>query len=346
MTRPLRVDVADGWYHVISRGIERRDIFINDSEHTHFCELLAEMVDRFRVLVHSHVELDNHYHLIVQTPEANLSKAIQWLNVSYVAWVNRRRDRVGPLMQGRFKSVPVEDGAWAYDLSVYLHLNPVMRQVYGLTKDEKKAESQGWLVPDEQTVTKRLAALRQYRWSSYRAYAGYVKPPEWLCTREILRRASRKKTEREERYREDVRQRIAKGVDALLRERLADNFALGGENFRKRVRELANGGRDILGTGNLRQRASFGEILAMIEQLRKEKFETFVLKRGDWAKPLLLWALRRYSGMTLSEIGLAVGGMDYAAVAMAIKRFEKKAENEPHLRKQMEWVTGVLNVKT
>lgn len=73
-------------------------------------------MDRFRILVHGHVELDNHYHLIVQTPDANLSQAIQWLNVSYVAWVNRRWDRVGPLLQGRFKSIPVQDSARAYFL--------------------------------------------------------------------------------------------------------------------------------------------------------------------------------------------------------------------------------------
>ena len=70
------------------------------------------MVDRFRVLVHAHVELDSHYHLILQTPDANLSKAVQWLNVSYVIWVNRRRERVGPLMQGRFKSIPVRIVSW------------------------------------------------------------------------------------------------------------------------------------------------------------------------------------------------------------------------------------------
>ncbi len=97
MARPLRVDVENGWYHVTARGIERRSIFDDEREHVHFLELLEEVVDRFRVIVHTHVELGNHYHLIVQTPEANLSQAIQWLNISYVAWVNRRRERVGPL---------------------------------------------------------------------------------------------------------------------------------------------------------------------------------------------------------------------------------------------------------
>ena len=87
MSRPLRIDIENGWYHVTSRGIERRAIFEHKKEHEHFLELLEELVDRFRVVLHGHVELDNHYHLILQTPEANLSAAMQWLNVSYVAWV-------------------------------------------------------------------------------------------------------------------------------------------------------------------------------------------------------------------------------------------------------------------
>ena len=338
MTRPLRVDVADGWYHVTSRGIERRAIFQNDREHEHFLDLLGEMVDRFRVVLHAHVELDNHYHLIVQTPEANLSPAMQWLNVSYVMWVNKRRERVGPLMQGRFKSIPVQDSAWAYGLSLYVHLNPVMRRAHGLGKREKKAESLGWKAPDAQTVTKRLTELRKYRWSSYRAYAGYEERPEWLHTRELLRRAARRKAERVERYRADVQERLSKGVDPLLRERLADGLALGTEAFRERMRLTGKDGREIAGSSKRRPRSSMKSVVALIEGLRDEDFATFMSMRGDWAKPLLLWTLRRYSGMTLKEVGVAVGGMDYTAVAMAIKRFETRAVAAPELRALMDQV--------
>ena len=338
MARPLRIDLQDGWYHVTSRGIERRAMFQDEREHEHFLGLLGEMVDRFRVLVHGHVELDNHYHLIVQTPEANLSQAIQWLNVSYVVWANRRRGRVGPLLQGRFKSIPVQDSAWAYELSLYVHLNPVMRKAHSLAKGDKKTESMGWSVPDRQTVTKRLTELRHYHWSSYRSYAGYAKPPEWLCMREILSRAARKKAERVARYRADIRQRLSKGVDPGLAERLADGFALGAEAFRERVRLAGKGGREIAGDGRLRRRVSFEDLVAIIERLRDEEYAHFMAMRGDWGKPLLLWSLRRYGAMTLREAGEAVGGMDYTAVAMAIRRFEQKAETQPALARLMQQV--------
>jgi putative transposase len=96
MARPLRMDVEGGWYHVTSRGIERRTIFRNDRDREHFLERLEAMVGRFGIVLHAYVMMDNHYHVIVECPEANLSRSIQWLNVSYVAWFNRRHDRVGP----------------------------------------------------------------------------------------------------------------------------------------------------------------------------------------------------------------------------------------------------------
>ena len=335
MTRPLRVDVAGGWYHVTSRGIKRRAIFANDAEHLHFLELLPEMSERFRVRVHAHVELTNHYHLIVQTPEANLSRAIQWLNLSHVAWVNRRRNRVGPLLQGRFRSIPVQNSAWAYDLSLYVHLNPVMRKAHGLDKGGKKAEAAGWTVPDPTTVSQRLASLRKYRWSSYRAYAGYASTPEWLSTQELLRRACRRKDERVGRYRGDIQARLTKGVEPELHERLADGFALGTEAFRESIRAAGKGDREIAGTGRLRPRKSYADIVAIIETLRGEECGVFMSLRGDWGKPLLLWAARRYGGLTLKQVGECVGGMDYTAVAMAIKRFEQKAETDRSLRDLM-----------
>ena len=90
MSRPLRIDVAGGWYHVTARGIERRKIYRDDRDKEHFLEVLEDMVDRFGIAVHAYVLMENHYHLIVECPDANLSRAIQWLNVSYVVWFNSR----------------------------------------------------------------------------------------------------------------------------------------------------------------------------------------------------------------------------------------------------------------
>jgi putative transposase len=100
MARPTRLDIEGGWYHVVNRGIERRAIFRAAGNYEHFLELLAKAVARFGVRVHGYVLMGNHYHLQLETPRANLSNAMQWLNAAYSIWYNRKYGRVGPLFQG------------------------------------------------------------------------------------------------------------------------------------------------------------------------------------------------------------------------------------------------------
>ena len=332
MSRPLRFDRADGWYHVTARGIERRALFGDRRDHEHFLELLSEVVARFRVKIHAYVLMGNHYHLIVQTPEANLSRAIQWLNVSYVAWFNRRHDRVGPLLQGRFKALVVEDAAWAYELSLYVHLNPVMRRSLGLDKRGKRAEGSGLRVPSREEITRRLKTLREYRWSSYRAYGGYGRAPEWLTSCDVLGRAAREAERQVGQYRADVRERLTKGVDPDRMEQLRDTFALGSETFRTHVRKLARLGREVTAPPQLARRLTWVDVLRVVSEVTGEQTDVCLRRCGARCRPLALWAARRFGGMTLREAGDAVGGMDYTAVAMAVKRLEQRAAVDPRWR--------------
>ena len=203
MTRPLRVHVEGGWYHVFGRGLERRAIFTADRDREHFYELLGQLRERYRILIHAHVCMTNHYHAILQTPDANLSQGLQWFHGSYAAWYNARHNRVGPLFQGRYRAIPVENSAWAYHLSLYVHLNPLRIAALGLDKRGRVLEGKGYRTPSKEEVSERLRRLRQYRWSSYRAYAGYEQAPEFLDVESLLERADRDKTKRHRRYRED-----------------------------------------------------------------------------------------------------------------------------------------------
>jgi len=128
----------------------------------------------FRVQVYAYVCMENHYHLLIRTPDANASRAIQWLNVSYSVWFNRRRGYTGHVFQGRFKGIVVEGGEWGLELSVYMHLNPVATKKMGAGKAEKKAAREGLSSePTKEQVERRLEELRRFEWSSYQAYAGY-----------------------------------------------------------------------------------------------------------------------------------------------------------------------------
>jgi REP element-mobilizing transposase RayT len=110
LARALRIQVAGGRYYLTNRGNKRRPIFREDRDRLHVLELDAELSERWGARIHGGVPMDNHYHLLLQTPEGNLSRLGQWLNVSYSVWFNRRHQRSGHLFQGRFHSLLVEGG--------------------------------------------------------------------------------------------------------------------------------------------------------------------------------------------------------------------------------------------
>src|SRR5436190_4174809 len=181
MARPLRIERIGCWYHLTARGNERRDIFRDDKDRRHFLELLEEVVSMFAVRLHAYVLMSNHYHLLVEITEANLSRAIHWLNVSYTVWFNRRHGRSGHLLQGRFKSVVVEPAEWGLEVSRYIHLNPSRLRRLGLGKRElQRSRSVGVGRADVWHVETQSRSMRASAWSSYRAYIGSAKRPAWL----------------------------------------------------------------------------------------------------------------------------------------------------------------------
>jgi REP element-mobilizing transposase RayT len=243
MARPLRIERPGGRYHVTARGNERKAIFRDDSDRGHLLELLSEATERFGIRVHAYVLMDNHFHLLVETPEANLSRAMQWLNVSYSIWFNRRHDRVGHLLQGRFKSVVVEDDAGWQEVARYVHLNPVRVMALKLGKRERAASRQGLVeAPGAKLVSERLRVLREYRWSSYRAYAGYGPATAWLW-RQPLRRlcGGRNESERRAALRQYTEAAVRQGAVERPWDRLVAGLVLGTEAFARRLRQQTRG---------------------------------------------------------------------------------------------------------
>lgn len=349
MARPLRLDIENGWYHVTSRGLNGMPIYDDDRDRDHFLELLEEVTERYRLLIHAYVLMSNHYHLIAQTPEANLSRAMQWLNVSYGAWYNNRHSRVGPVFQGRFKSKWIEDSLWAYEASVYVHLNPVRIKQFGLDKATSKLARAGLLErpPSKEEVTRRLKVLRTYPWTSYRYYGGYAKAPEWLTTEELSERAAAEASERTGNCRKETERRIRYGEAESKAEQIRNGFALGSEGFARQIRNLAGkAGREQVGKRAVRGRCRFEDVVRAVEQMKGEKWDEFKSTRGDWGRPLVLWAARRYTGQTLSQIGQLAGGMDYGAVAMMLKRFETRSARNRKLRESKDKLSSLLHVKT
>ena len=162
MARALRLEYPGAVYHVTSRGNEKRVIFLDDEDREQFLRLLADAVTRFGWILTAYTLMTNHFHLVIETPTPSLSRGMQWLNGTYAAWFNRKYERSGHLLGGRFHAFIVEKEAYYLELLRYVVLNPVRAKMVERPED--------------------------YRWSSYRAMAGYEPAPEWLNVTELAAR--------------------------------------------------------------------------------------------------------------------------------------------------------------
>jgi putative transposase len=331
MTRPLRINVAGGWYHITARGHNRQRIYGERGDYTHFLKLLGEMSERFRVHVHAYALMPNHYHLLISTPEGNASRAMQWVNVSYGVWYNLKHGRTGSVFQGRFGSILVEGSAWGLEISAYIHMNPVVMSSKGFGKKDRAAERLGWKKPDKEEVKRRLDDLRSFEWSSYRAYGGYGRKPDWLETSTLLRRVKGGQPG----YRQFVEERIRQGTEEDVISKVKWGLVLGGERFARKVRGRVTINRESMGQRELRKRKSFEDIVREVERLKGEKWMAFRDRHGDSGRDLALWCARRYTGLTLKELGAKAGGVDYAGVSLAILRLEHRAKKDRDLRHVM-----------
>lgn len=335
----MRFEVEGGWYHVTGRGVERRAIFRGDGDRENFLGRVGGMSERFGVDVAAHVLMGNHYHLLVRTPEANLSRAIQWLGGGYGVWFNRRHRRSGHLFGGRFKAVLIADEGQLMEVSRYVHLNPVRVAGLGLGKEARRRLVAGLGdPPSEERVREWLGVLRGYRWSSYRAYVGAEGGPGWLRAGLVLGRAGGASgARRRDWYRRYVEEGVRHGLPECPWDDLVGSVVLGGqEELAKLMRGWRGDRREVAGAGGLRGRASFDEIRAVVAAIKDERWEAFADRRGDWGRDLALYLGREEGGMRLRELGEAVGGMDYSAVSVAIRRLCERMARDKVLRRTCE----------
>jgi REP element-mobilizing transposase RayT len=339
MARPLRLERAGAWYHLTARGNERRAIFRDERDRRHFCQLLQETVEMFRWRLQAYVLMDNHFHLLAETPEPNLARGMQWLNVSYSVWFNRRHQRAGHLFQGRYKAIVVEPESWGLELSRYLHLNPVRVSRLGLDKSNRNADRPGLGArPDGAMIRDRLAVLRDFRWSSYRVYIGLARRPEWLCL-DLLRRTPARNAGKDapETYRRYVESSVRQGLPESPWERLTAQTFLGtGRFIQEMKRALRGDAREQTAARRLRPKTSIEEVIAAIERVRGRRWAAFRDLHGDWGRDVVLYLARRRCGLGLKELGHAAGAMDYASVSVTIHRFARRLSGEPALRRHLE----------
>ncbi len=306
----------------MARGNERRDIFRDDRDRRHFLEVLAELPERFGTLIHAWVLMDNHYHLLVETPEANLGRACQWLNVSYSVWFNRRHDRSGHLFQGRFKSVLVEPGR-SLEVARYVHLNPVRVAGLGLGKfDRARQRTPGARDPGDPMVRRRLECLWGYRWSSYRGLAGLAPRMEWTSERLLSdSRGSSGEADGRRAFRDYHEAPLREGRLEPVWDRLVGGAILGSttfvESFKTRLSTLP---REVSKAGEWRGAADWDRIVKAVETEWGEGWDRFRDRHGDWGRDVAIYLGRRQGRLALSDLGRRVGGLGPSATGQAVSR--------------------------
>ena len=160
MARPLRIELSGGIYHVTSRGDGREDIYLSETDRESWLEVFGQVCQRFNWVCHAWCQMTNHYHLLIETPEANLAQGMRQLNGVYTQRFNRDHARVGHVFQGRYKAILVERDSYLLELARYVVLNPLR--------------------------AKMVKRLESWPWSSYLATCGQAVTPNWLQTDWIL----------------------------------------------------------------------------------------------------------------------------------------------------------------
>jgi len=303
MARPLRIEYPGAFYHITARGNEQKDIFRDDKDRQRFLEYLETAVGRYKAVIHVYCLMSNHYHLLLTTPEGNLSQIMRHINGGYTTWFNKRHNRFGHLFQGRYKAILVDADPYAGELSRYIHLNPVRAGMV------RKPE--------------------QYQWSSYAAYISTAKTPRWLTTDWLLQYFGQKPAAAKNVYAFFVNAAIGTEEEDPLKEATA-TLILGKTDFIDDIKEKYLGGkeksRDIPALKELTKTSLEGIIKAAQDEFKG---------KPELARKAAIYLSHRYSGRTLREIGKEFG-IGESAVSQTGSRFESDMKESSMLRRSIE----------
>jgi putative transposase len=304
MARPLRIAFPGAFYHVTARGNERKAVFKSIRDRQKFLEYLETATQRYQAVIHAYCLMDNHYHLLLETPSGNLSQIMRHINGAYTTYFNVKRARAGHLFQGRYKAILVQKDEYAKELSRYIHLNPVRA---------KLAET-----PDK------------YEWSSYNFYIGAKRAPNWLHRDFILSCFGDTAPVAQQGYKAFVSFLVGQTYDSPLKEVTA-SVLLGSQDFIEFIKGTYLSDkkpvRDLPAIKQLVRKITCQEIF--------DRVESQFGKDPATARTIKLYLCRKHTGEKLKTIGAQFGIGD-SAVAQSCKRFKLKLKKDKKLRESIE----------
>lgn len=314
MARQLRIDYPGAAHHVYSRGNQKLAIFLSDEDRFYFLKVLGDAFDRFGVIFLAYCLMPNHYHLMVRALLGSFSRALHLINTAYSVYLNKKHSRCGHLFQGRFKSILIEADTYAYELSRYIHLNPVRAGMVRLPED--------------------------FQWSSYREFTGLRQPRPWLDTSFITGTNGIRMEEDIDAYSRYVLAGIGREPPAGYLESKKSGI-LGSPEFIDEIKSqrlrgmLMKSDRERPQLRVLRSRIGMPEVCAMTNKSLGSP--------NRLARSTSIFVSHRISDYTLAEIG-AFFKMSVSGVSSARRRIEMEIEHNSALRRAIEEIIG--NLKT
>lgn len=309
MARQLRIEYEGAFYHVTSRGNQKGEIFWDDMDREEFKRILERTKERYGYLLHAYVLMGNHYHLLIETPHANIKQIMQNLNTSYTVFVNRRHGRVGHLFQGRYKAYIVDKESYLLELGRYIHLNPVRAGIV------KKPED--------------------YKWSSYRDYIYGNKQGTITDTDDTLYSFSKRRAISASNYHEFVNA----GFHAKPPLGEAVGSILGNKAFRESVLRYLKGIPDkteIPEIKKIETKYGLEDIVRIVaEYYGIEEDELLNRKKATQKqRNIAVHLCKILSGRKNAEIG-KIFGIKIQGVTNTIRRIEKVMEEDGRLRREI-----------
>ncbi len=300
MARPLRIEFSDAVYHVTSRGNGREAIVSDDADRDRWMRTVDRVVGIYRWRVFGFALMDNHYHLLLQTPEPNLSKGMQELNGGYAAYFNTRHGRPGHLFQGRFKAVLVEaEGHWD-ELSRYIHLNPVRA---GLAKKPER-----------------------WAWSSYRGYYRPAWRVRWVDYRRVLTEFGGDHAGGRQKYRTFIAAGLGRKLDTPLSSAI-HGLVLGSDRFVDKIQSLISKrspGPELPQLNRLQKQPTTGQVAQAVGEYFKVNLSEWKpgKRSNDLPRALAAYIARQVTRETLPTIAKTLGYTHASSVSAACRRAE------------------------
>lgn len=325
MARPLRIQYSGAVYHVTCRGNERKEIFKDDRDRETFLEILVYSSKIYNIKIFSYILMENHFHLLIETPLGNLGGFMRHFNITYTGYYNRRHNRVGHLYQGRYKSILVDKESYLSVLSRYIHLNPVR-----IKEMERKTDKE------------KIQHLRNYKWSGLPGYINKGEREQFVDYAMVLEGYGGDNDRGRLAYKKRIYDDISEKLE--IRDKVIGQSIIGGEEFIKWVKEELLKRQKDRECPSLREIQRYRAKEKIIEAIKKESgkgLEEIKREKGS-IRQIAMDLLYRIGGLKGVDIGELIG-VDYSTVSQGRKRLREKIEKDRKLKQLVDRIERRLS---